>query len=333
MLSNLFLTLILSNIFLFLLLHFNFKKISNKFNIFDIPSKRKIHTKKTSLVGGLTVIVFFFFNLIFLSAFLGNDDFYNYLNFKNQKFYFFFIFLLVIFFLIGLYDDKYNVLNSKKLLWITFFCFLTVFPQDSLQVVNLNFSFNKNFSVHKFSILFITICFVSLMVIMNLYDGTNLQSGLFYFINYSLIFLISDNIFVIFIFLVPILIFMIFNFAGKCFLGDSGSNFFSCVFGVMLISFYNNEEIIYADHILLMVFIPLVDAIRLFFKRILNNGIPFKADKDHLHHRLLLKTNYNRVIILLSIFPILTSIIIFFNLNILLGSLILLILYFFYLKK
>lgn len=299
--------LVILNFIIFFLIYFNFNKISKFLNIYDIPSKRKIHKTSTPLIGGLIIITFFILNL-FILTFLDNKDFFNYLSIQNYKFYYFILILFFILFLIGLYDDKYNLNNSKKLIWIIIFSFIIIYSNYNFEVLNLNLSFGLKFSVDKFSLPFTSICLISLVIIMNLYDGTNLQSGIFYLLNYFLIFMITQSSFVLFLFIIPIIFFLIFNYSGKCFLGDSGSNFMSCIFGIILIRFYYNHDEIFADHIVLMVFIPLLDAIRLFIKRILRNRLPFEADKNHIHHLVLSKYSYNTTIALLSIFPLTTFI-------------------------
>ena len=66
--------LITFNIFVFFIIYFSFHKISKFLNIYDIPSKRKIHKSKTPLIGGFVIIIFFSFNLLVLT-YLDNKDF------------------------------------------------------------------------------------------------------------------------------------------------------------------------------------------------------------------------------------------------------------------
>ena len=107
----------------------------------------------------------------------------------------------------------------------------------------------------------------------------------------------------------------------------------SCLFGIMLIRFYYNHDEIFADHIFLMVFIPLADAARLFIKRIFKNGLPFKADNNHIHHLVLSKYTYKKTIFLLSMFPLITFITVLFKIETTLIFLGLLIYYIFLIKK
>ena len=111
------------------------------------------------------------------------------------------------------------------------------------------------------------------------------------------------------------------------------SNFLSCIFGIMLIRFYYNHDDIFADHILLMVFFPFIDAVRLFIKRILKNGLPFEADRNHIHHIMLSKYSYNKTIILLSIFPLIVFITILLKIKTIFAFLLLSLYYFLLIKN
>jgi UDP-GlcNAc:undecaprenyl-phosphate GlcNAc-1-phosphate transferase len=105
-----FIVLIILN-FLFL---FFYRKISNIYNVFDIPDrKRKIHTKKIPLLGGLII----FLNVIF---------FYFSINFK-ENYSIIFILGCFFFFIFGLIDDKKNLNANVKLLLQTLFLLLYFF--------------------------------------------------------------------------------------------------------------------------------------------------------------------------------------------------------------
>ena len=48
----------------------------------------------------------------------------------------------------------------------------------------------------------------------------------------------------------------------------------------------------YSEKILILFFLPLIDAIRLFIQRIFNNKSPFQRDLNHFHHLVL--SNFSR---------------------------------------
>ncbi len=330
---HIYIQILLINFIILLVLHLYIGKLSEIFLLYDYPSERKIHKKKTPLIGGIIIIFFFFTNLFFFEGYLQKEFFFEYLNLENLKSYFFFLFLLFLFFLIGLYDDKYNLKNNIRLIWIIFLSYLLIHNNQGLNVTILKFSFNDGFSIDKYSSVFTIICLVSLIIFMNLYDGMNMQSGLFYIINFILIFIISGNIFFLYLFILPLIYFLFFNYNGRCFLGDSGSNLLACLFGIILIRLYINDETIFADHIFLILFIPFVDAARIFVSRILKGRQPFTPDKNHIHHILIKLFGEKRSIIYLSLFPTISSIFIYFKLSFFIGILLKLILYLYFLKK
>ena len=99
---NLNLSFIFIIFFNFLFLFF-YRKISHIYNVFDLPDrKRKIHTKKIPLLGGLII----FLNIIF---------FYLSINFK-ENYSVIFIIGCFSFFIFGLIDDKKNLNANLKLL-------------------------------------------------------------------------------------------------------------------------------------------------------------------------------------------------------------------------
>jgi UDP-GlcNAc:undecaprenyl-phosphate GlcNAc-1-phosphate transferase len=79
------------------------------------------------------------------------------------------------------------------------------------------------------------------------------------------------------------------NYNSRAFLGNSGSFFLPFLFGGLFISAYNNDISINADEIVILMFIPGIDLMRLFFLRLLKKTSPFQGDKNHIHHLLLKK--------------------------------------------
>ena len=74
----------------------------------------------------------------------------------------------------------------------------------------------------------------------------------------------------------------------------------------IIIKTYNNSNDFYSDKILLIMFLPGIDMIRLFFTRLKNKNNPFSPDRKHLHHKLLQKFGYKytiQIISALSVMP------------------------------
>jgi UDP-GlcNAc:undecaprenyl-phosphate GlcNAc-1-phosphate transferase len=109
--------LIILNYYFFL----NFKKISLFLDIFDKPSKRKIHEYKVASIGGVFFIINFFFILI--AGYLFNIKLF-YFSFVDNFQYLAFILTFFLFFIMGLLDDKYNLSYKIKFIFSFFLLFL-----------------------------------------------------------------------------------------------------------------------------------------------------------------------------------------------------------------
>lgn len=329
-------------IFLFNLIFYsiflsNLEFFLKKFNIFDVPNLRKIHNKKTSLAGG-TIIFFCVISNLFFLYFIGyKKEILDFFDLTNSKFFTFLIINFLLFYLLGLYDDKYNLKNFKKSFFLFLLSYFFVSVNEAYQIKNILFSNNFNITLEKASVFFTALSLLILITIMNLYDGINLQSGLFYFLNYLLFFLLTKKILFL-VLLFSLVFFLYLNFKNKCFLGDSGVNFLAFLYGVILLKLYVlidywETPIIYYDEILLLCFLPLLDSFRLLIFRLLKHGDPLKADKRHFHHLI-----YNRNSILITnlkslSFLIVSTLIIYFNVNTIFGFFVNFLLYYFFLWK
>ena len=87
-----------------------------------------------------------------------------------------------------------------------------------------------------------------------------------------------------------------FNFRKKkkVFLGDSGSLFLGGVVSIYVIHILSQEYIIKESYdlhkivfVISILFYPIIDIIRIVFKRLLEGKSPFEADKKHIHHLIL----------------------------------------------
>ena len=80
--SNDFLFIYL-NLIIFFLFFLKYKEIAKILNLYDLPNKRKIHLKKTPLVGGLGIFiiitVYFFFNIF------SNQNDFNFFKMTGKK--------------------------------------------------------------------------------------------------------------------------------------------------------------------------------------------------------------------------------------------------------
>jgi UDP-GlcNAc:undecaprenyl-phosphate GlcNAc-1-phosphate transferase len=317
-----------------LIIYFKLNKIANLINIYDKPDAiRKFHLKKTPLLGG----IIFFFNFLIFLTFLNiyySNNFYYFLYLEDLPQFYLWIIIITILFIISIYDDYIEIENFKKLIFISVLIYFYVNFDQIIQIKQFRF-FNKeyNFSINNLSLIFTSLCILSLIIALNMYDGVNTNSiGYFLFVFLYITLKVENNIF--FIFIIFILFFLLLlNFLGKLFLGDSGVNLFSFILGFVIIKLYNLKIINYIEEIALMTFFPTVDMARVFIFRLFSKKSPFQPDRKHLHH--LIKDNYEKsyfyILLFINSFPFFLLII--FPSYLYISLLICLALYFFLLAK
>lgn len=248
----------------------NLRYLSNLFKLIDFASKNKIHVLDTPKFGFFLSLIILI-NIIFFFFFVPSQI----ENFYLTLYIFSFSFL-------GYLDDIYNISVMKRFFF-------------SLVITSIFFSINPNYYFvsdlfsnyfNYFLLIFFTLGFIHLV---NISDGINglvpslfLYSCIYYLLkgydifNTFFLILIITSIISATIFIIP-------NFFGFCFLGNSGSYFVSILISVFYMELYTYELVEYSD-ILLIFLIPLIDGIRVTFRRIINRGNPFQGDLTHIHH-------------------------------------------------
>ena len=164
-------------------------------------------------------------------------------------------------------------------------------------------------TLDNLSIFFTLICFVAYLNAINMFDGINLQIGV-YSILLSL-YLIVQNIFtelniILIISLAP---FLILNFKNKVFIGNSGATIIAFIYGYQYIKGYN-IGFIEIDQILILNYFIGLDLLRVFILRVINGKNPLSADQNHIHHLLIKKFNYFHAILInffMILIPVLLS--------------------------
>ena len=308
MFLNIILFIILINFFLFKIN----ESVAKKINLYDIPNNiRKLHKKPTPLNGG----IFYFVNLFIIFIF---DIFFNNFNlisvFGLSNEVNSILTLLVIFSLLilGIIDDKISLKPISKSLisMIIFFIYLSIGTE--YLIIDLRFeTFNFILDLFGLSLVFTILCFMTLQIIFNMYDGINLQSAAYYSLILVHLMIINQKYNLI-IFCILTLIYLIYfsinNYKQKLFFGDNGVYIFSFILSLLIIQTYkDSESLISVEEIFVILFLPTIDMLRLFFSRLFSNKNPLKADRAHLHHILLKKYGLIKANILL-ILPLSSSI-------------------------
>ena len=206
-----------------------------------------------------------------------------------------------IFFFLGFLDDKYNLNANLKLIIIILTIFSLLSLDNQLVIKSLYLSlFDYSVSTNYLAIPFTVLCFALYLNAFNMFDGINLQSGIYSIILCIYFFLISSNL-IFLILIICLSSFLYFNFKNKIFLGDSGSLLLGFVFSFFFVKFYNTGLIQNIDEIFILMIFPGIDMFRLFCQRIYKNKNPFKKDNKHIHHLINKKISSIKTVLLIQI--------------------------------
>ncbi len=288
-------SLIKISFFLFLIIffHFLFIAIYKKFNLLDIPNKRKKHLDAIPTSGGIVLLFTLYTSVILF-------DYSNSLNFL--------IIFSTIIFLAGFFDDLEKISIFNRILLQSIACILVI--QYGLIVTDIGYfpSIDKVISFGSFSIIFTLFCFLITINAFNFFDGIDGNIAVITISSFYFFFLYSNNVPNFFFFLTIILflsIFIFFNFGFlgyKNFLGDSGSNLIGFIFaGIMIEHAGSANRLIEPTLIIWLVPIIYYDFLHLIIFRLKSSKSPYLPDENHIHHIL---SNYfsNKFVLLIILF-------------------------------
>ena len=274
-----------------------FSKFKKKFKILDKPSKKKIHKKTGYLIGG----IFIFLNLMILLSLnevLSLELFKDYEQIQKNKILFFTTGSIL--FLIGLFDDKFSLNPYVRLilLFLTIFVFLSLANEFIIHMIYFE-SLKLFFNLNDFSLIFTLISIILLIQIFNFFDGIDLQLSLYVIFLSFYLFIVSKSLI-----LLAIILIMIFNLYlnsfQKIFLGDAGVYLLTFILSIFIIVNYNQSKI-NSEEVFLMLLIPFLDFVRLFFIRICEKKNPMIGDLKHIHHLIIKKIGLYKTLLIIGL--------------------------------
>ena len=255
------------------------------------PNTRSSHKDSVPLLGGVAV----FAGLILSTVVIAGVGFVHELKYIIAG--------LIILFFIGVKDDIL-VIDPKKKIIAQILASLIVIILGDIRINNFHgFEGITNVS-YIVSVLFTIFVFVVVINGFNLIDGIDgLASGvgIITSITFGIWFWLAGHIpYVIFSFslagsLAAFFYFNVFSKTHKIFLGDTGSLIIGMAMSVIVVRFLQFEVKAYGLAVapattavaIGIIIVPLYDTFRVFTLRILSGHSPFKADRLHVHHRLL----------------------------------------------
>jgi UDP-GlcNAc:undecaprenyl-phosphate GlcNAc-1-phosphate transferase len=252
-------------------------KIARRVGLMDHPGGRKVHSKSKPLVGGLGMAIVLLITCLLLVPLAG------------LRGYWAGMALLV---LVGFLDDFKELSHQWKFAaqFVAVVCM--IFYSDLLLKGFGNLLGLGEISFGLLSVPITIFCVVGVINAINMIDGLDGLAGsvaLVAFAAFAFIFYWIDKpgLMLVNIALTGSLAgFLVYNWQpARLFMGDAGSLFlgFSLAFMAIAVSQTPGSRV-YPVVPLLILSLPIVDALTLMTKRLLNGKNPFRADKQHLHH-------------------------------------------------
>ena len=275
-------------------------RFARKVKAVDIPKEsRKIHKRPMPRLGGLAVIAGFAVSVIYLLVVMsiegtidlfGQDQYY----IKLSGFFL----GIVILGLFCFWDDVKNINPFVKLIGQILAAVIVTLSGIQIDKVSIPF-FDTIFPEQIISIIITIIWIVGITNAINLIDGLDgLSSGVSLISCISLLIIFALNgsplisILLVTALAGAILGFLPFNFnPARTFLGDTGSNFLGYTLSIIsILGMAKTYTAIVIIAPLIVFAIPLLDTSLAIIRRIIKTkslkGV-FKADKEHLHHKIM----------------------------------------------
>ena len=269
--------------------------IARNHKIYDVPDDtRKIHGAEIPTLGGIGI----FIGYVIVAAFFWPTN------------HFFMPYMLAssaVLFFTGIYDDLMNMRPSKKLVAQLIASFITIYLAD-IRFTSLFGFFSINDIPYWPGILFTTLLCTFFINVFNFVDGIDGLAGTLSVLYLGLLGLAlaaigHENAAGICLALAGATIgLLVYNIApAKIYMGDTGSMFLGFSIFIFSLLFVNwcvapelNNISRYVHNpqsalllVIAMLFLPIVDALRVFALRASRGVSPLKADRTHLHYYLL----------------------------------------------
>ena len=292
-----------------------FIKVAIMKRLFDEPGEdRKLHSRVIPSMGGVVIFggTLFAFSLWYPLDAIGE---YSYL-----------IASLLVLFFVGVKDDIIGTSPAKKLVAHLSVAFIMVLMAD-IKLTSLHGLFNVREIPEWAAIILSVFTIIVIVNSINLIDGIDgLAGGVGFITSISFgiwFYMVGNIVYGVLAFSLAgaLLAFLRYNYApAKIFMGDSGSltiGFIIAILAIELIE-YDKEalpvkltEVSKPLLAMAILVIPLLDTLRIFIYRAAKGHSPFRADNNHIHHRLLaLGLDHRQTVLILCSFNIL---IIFFT--------------------
>jgi len=283
-------------------------------NLMDEPGDRSVHSAKTPTLGGVGMFAAFVVSLILFGVVVGLErpDLVKLLSL---------VLATIILMFLGIKDDLIALAARKKFLGQLISSGLVIFLTD-VRITSFEGLLGIGELPYLASMLFTVFVFILVINAYNLIDGIDGLAGAIAIIasfSFGLFFLLNKDylmVLISFSLIGAIGAFLRYNLSGtqKLFMGDSGSMVIGYLLAYQGIRFLelnlsgSSSFTIHNGPVMLLAVLsfPLLDTLRIFIIRAKERRSPFDADKNHIHHRLLiLGFSHKQATIMLSIVSVL----------------------------
>jgi len=277
-------------------------KIAEKIGAVDIPKdKRRMHTREMPKFGGPAVIIGFLVSVIYLLIVMSIENSIDLFTEEQYGIKLIGLFLgIVVMAIVGIIDDTKTLKPIPKLIGQIIAAIIVVAFGIKIEQITIPFLYKVGLT-EAFSVGLTILWIVGITNAINLIDGLDgLSSGitLIACISLLIIFCLNGSP-LIAIILITALIgalvgFLPFNFApAKTFIGDTGSNFLGFMLSVIsILGIAKTYTIAVIVLPVIVLGLPIFDVLFAITRRLIKGKslkAVFKADKGHLHHKLVAK--------------------------------------------
>lgn len=261
---------------------------------FDAVNERKAHHREIPRLGGIPMVLSFLI-CFGIACFFIRDRNHHLGNFAAL-----YIPSLIILFL-GIYDD-FRGTNAYQKFFFQIVSAMIVFHL-SYRIQYLSIPFMGTVRLGSVLSYFLTVLWVVFAInAFNLIDGLDgllARIALYASLSMCVIFTIRGQIFLAGITLLlsaSLLGFLPWNlYPARIFMGDSGSMFLGFIFAVVSMATSQKGPVAMSMAVpVLIAIVPFFDTLWAFGRRAAQGKSPFKADMDHIHHRIFRKTGDHR---------------------------------------
>jgi UDP-N-acetylmuramyl pentapeptide phosphotransferase/UDP-N-acetylglucosamine-1-phosphate transferase len=204
--------------------------------------------------------------------------------------------------ILGLTDDRYSVPAAARLIYSLSLTAAILATDRSLTLRDLDLSFGLDITVGSQLAYLLTLFFVvGFIYAVNMIDGMNGVLGS-YALLVTLFFatrLFTGNEIFFVTTAIALAVFLAFNLTGQVFAGDGGAYVVGAGGAMLLLHLYDQAHDTGAmpfDMIMVVVCIPVLDALRVSLMRLKAGRSAFAADRNHLHHRLMRRFGPHRAL-------------------------------------